>query len=103
MEFKVGSIVVSKITGQYLNVIGKTVEGLPQITVRLARETKDNGTYYEEFTFLPEELESVESHLRRELGEMELRQTLLAEAQKRLEQRKAEETLPAPKTISTVN
>jgi hypothetical protein len=105
MEFKVGDVVVSKITGQYLNVIGRggLAGKTEEVVVRLARETKENGTFYEEFTFLPEEIETVDSHLRRELKEMELRQSLLAEAQKRVEQKKQDEILPVAKTTSSVN
>jgi transcription termination factor Rho len=102
MQFKVGEIYTHKTTGQYVVVLDEAGD---EVRVRLARDTKENGTVYEEATFSVRELESVEQHLRRELSEMEMRQTMLNEAKKRITEKELNEALTpaAPKAVSSVN
>ena len=77
-------------------VIGNSADG---VHVRFAQETKEYGTKYTSDIFLPEELETVYAHLRRELDELQLRQDLLDAAKKRAEAKKIDEVGAAPKAI----
>lgn len=93
---QLGDVIVHKATGQYAVVIGQSIEHPGELLVRMARESKDNGTDYVQYTFLQNELESVEDHLKRELSEMELRAQMLEEAKKRQSKRAMDEILEAP-------
>lgn len=100
MKFKdveVGSVVVHKCTGAYATVIG-TNDDTQVVAVRMA-ENIDAGTKYVKYDFIPEELETVEAHLRRNLKEMELKQALLQDAKQRQKEKELEE-LDVPEAVN---
>ena len=93
-QFEVGSVFTHKLTGAYVVILGNT-----ERTIQ-TRVFNDKTNAYECLYFAPEELETVDQHLRRELAEMELRQNLLSDARKRQQAKELEE---APVASSTPN
>ena len=95
---KPGEIVVHRVSGQYaviMHVNEKTVD------VRMAKESKNDGTDYVQREFYLFELETAEEHLKRELAEMELRRDMLDAAEERHSQKKLEK-LPQPKIATDI-
>lgn len=97
-EVSVGEVYVHKTTGSYLVVMRKGAEPSQAITVRMAAGPLDHNAQYVAVDFLPEELETVEGHLRRNLAELEFKQALLEEAKAR--QIKASKVTPASDLVN---
>lgn len=98
MQLSPGMILVHKVSGQYAVIVdvNETTVG-----VRMAKETKNDGTDYVHREFSPNELETAEEHLKRELGEMELRRDMLDAAEERHTQKKLDK-LPSPKIAGDI-
>ena len=79
---KIGDVYVHRTTGAYAVILSFNPDG--SVQVRMAKNP-DNNDGYVEYCFIQEELDTVEGHLRRNLQEMELKQSLLDEAKKRQE------------------
>jgi hypothetical protein len=94
---KVGDVVVTKVTGAYAVVLELRNDG--KVWVRMARGPQDNHSDYIDYYFFPEELESVEAHLRRNLAELELKQRMIEEAKDR-QQKKLDLTVSPVETIN---
>lgn len=96
---KAGEIYVHKVSGQYVVVVDILAANV--VSVRMARESKNDGTDYVLREFSTVELESAEEHLKRELGEMELRRDMLDAAEERHTQKKLDK-LPSPKIAGDI-
>jgi hypothetical protein len=79
---KIGDVYVHRTTGAYAVILSFNPDS--SVQVRMAKNP-DNNDGYVEYRFIQEELDTVEGHLRRNLQEMELKQSLLNEAKKRQE------------------
>lgn len=90
---KPGDIYAHKVSGQYAVIVD--IDGT-DVGVRMAKDSKDEGTDYVYREFQAYELETAQEHLKRELAEMEFRQELMEGAQERAEQRKLAK-IPSPK------
>ena len=93
----IGEVYVHKTTGAYAVVIQKLAEK-GSVLARMCEELGTSSKYVA-YEFIPEELESVEAHLRRNLQEMEFKQDLIESAKKRRSQKELEEAV----TPSLVN
>jgi len=80
MNLLPGTVVVHKTTGAYAAILA-VIDAM--VKVRMAKGPQENHAEYTEYWFLAHELETVEDHLRRNLGEMELKAKLIEEARER--------------------
>lgn len=87
-EIELGVVYVHKVSGQYACVIEKNGT---EIYVRMQEQKGQGAESYVTYWFVPDELEPVEVHLRRNLKEMELKQNLLNDAKKRQERKEFDE------------
>lgn len=95
-EIELGIVYVHKVSGQYACVIEKNGE---TVEVRMQEQKGQGAETYVVYDFIPEELEPVDVHLKRNLKEMELKQNLLSDAKKR-QDRKDFDELATPSVVN---
>lgn len=101
-EIELGIVYVHKVSGQYACVIQKVPGGLinqDTVAVRMQEQKGQGAETYVLYEFVPDELEPVDVHLRRNLKEMELKQNLLSDAKKRQDRKEFDE-LATPSVVN---
>ena len=87
---QVGEVYVHRCSGAYVIVINVAQT---YVVVRMLEQKGNGAEEYVTYEFIPEELETVEAHLRRNLKELEFKQELIANAKKRQEQKQLEDAV----------